>query len=88
MVVGELWFFVLVEKSYYGKEAEDSGNGTSNMAIRQQQIMANAPKIMSTDRWHGKTSHLWRAGVRNCWVLRPTSKRPVDLTSKMYFTGW
>jgi hypothetical protein len=32
--------------------------------------MANAPKIMVTDRWYGKTRQLRRAGVRKLLVLR------------------
>jgi hypothetical protein len=32
------------------------------MAVRQQ-ILANAPKILVTDRWHVKTHQLRRAGV-------------------------
>ena len=79
------------------------------MAVRQQ-ILANAPTILVTDRWHAKTSQLQRAGVRKsgylgdsslggsgaqeCAVLNRrrkgvgTPRRPVDLTSSMYFAGW
>jgi hypothetical protein len=32
--------------------------------------MANAPKIMVTDRWYGKTRQLRRAGGRKLLVLR------------------
>jgi hypothetical protein len=61
--VGELFIF---GKSYYRKEAEDSGNFSSIMALR----LANAPKIMVTDRWYGKTRQLRRTGVRKVLVLR------------------
>jgi hypothetical protein len=39
------------------------------MALMQQ-IMANAPKIMVTDRWYDKKLQLRRAGVWKVLVLR------------------
>jgi hypothetical protein len=56
-------------KSWYGKQAENSGNSKLIMAIWWQ-IMVNAPTIMAIDRYYGKTCQLRWAGVDGHVVLR------------------
>jgi hypothetical protein len=64
--VGESLF---LGNSSMAKNPGNSGTFSQIMTVTRR-IMAKGPKILATDRWHGKTHQLRRAGVRKVLVLR------------------
>ena len=56
-------------KFQYGQKPGNSCTFSPIMAVTRR-IMAKGPKILATDRWHGKIRQLRRAGVWKFLVLR------------------